>query len=127
MVVYAIHQRGASYQTAFAVVPPLFVITGIFPLFLDLKRNARELVDSRVGPEQQRKIQDRANYEMDLDAILAARRRASVNALNRFRSSGPDYDKFNFVKKFSDAMSRHRQGSESSTAYNEGSGSSQSG
>ncbi|KAI1167598.1 major facilitator superfamily domain-containing protein [Nemania serpens] len=126
-VVYAIHQRGASYQTAFAVVPPLLVITGIFPLFLDLKCDARNLVDSRVGPEQQKKIQDSANYEMDLDAILAARRRASVNGLNGFGSSGPDNDKFNFIKKLSDAMSRHRQGSEPSTAYNEGSGSSQLG
>lgn len=124
---YAIHQRGASYQTAFAVVPPLLVITGIFPLFLDLKRDARSLVDSRVGPEQQRRIQDRANDEMELDAILAARRRASVNGLNGFGGSSPDYDKFNFVKKLSDAMSRHRQGSEQSTAYNGGSGSSQAG
>ncbi|KAI1116324.1 major facilitator superfamily domain-containing protein [Nemania sp. NC0429] len=126
-VVYAIHQRGASYQTAFAVVPPLMVITGVFPLFLDLKRDARALVDSRVGPEQQKKIQDRANYEMDLDAILAARRRASVNGLSGFSPSGPAYDKFKFVKKLSDAVSRNRQGSEPSTAYIEGSRSSQSG
>ncbi|KAI0431184.1 fucose permease [Xylaria sp. FL1042] len=80
-VVYAIHQRGVSYQTAFVLVPALLVITGFFSLFLDLKHDARALVDARVGPEQQQKIQDRANHEMDLDAIIAARRRASVNGL----------------------------------------------
>ncbi|KAI0813285.1 fucose permease [Xylaria sp. FL0064] len=80
-VVYGIHQRGASYQTAFVLVPALLVITGFFALFLDLKHDARALVDARVGPEQQQKIQDRANHEMDLDAIIAARRRASVNGL----------------------------------------------
>ncbi|KAI1428562.1 fucose permease [Xylaria sp. FL1777] len=81
-VVYGIHQRGVSYQTAFVLVPALLVITGFFSLFLDLKHDARALVDARVGPEQQQKIQDRANREMDLDAIIAARRRASVNGLS---------------------------------------------
>ncbi len=79
--VYAIHQRGISYQTSFVLVPALLVITGFFSLFLDLKHDARALVDARVGPEQQQKIQDRANREMDLAVIMARRRRASVNGL----------------------------------------------
>ncbi|TGJ87045.1 hypothetical protein E0Z10_g1767 [Xylaria hypoxylon] len=89
-VLYAIHQRGSSYQTSFVLVPALLVITGFFSLFLDLKRDARALVDARVGPEQQQKIQDRANREMELDAIIAARRRASVNGLG---DPGLDYEK----------------------------------
>ncbi|KAJ3568867.1 hypothetical protein NPX13_g6275 [Xylaria arbuscula] len=80
-VVWGIYRRGVSYQTAFVVVPALLLITGFFALFLNLKRDAKALVDARVGPEQQQKIQDRANHEMDLDAIIAARRRASVNGL----------------------------------------------
>ncbi|KAI0521775.1 fucose permease [Xylaria bambusicola] len=89
-VVWGIHQSGASYQTAFVLVPALLVITGIFSLFLDLKHDARALVDARVGPEQQQRIQDRANHEMDLDAIIAARRRASVNGLG---DPALDYEK----------------------------------
>ncbi|KAI0540514.1 fucose permease [Xylaria digitata] len=89
-VVYGIHQRGISYQTAFVLVPALLVMTGFFSLFLDLKRDARALVDARVGPEQQRKIQDRANREMDLSAIIARRRRASVNGLG---NPSLDYEK----------------------------------
>ncbi|KAH7030758.1 major facilitator superfamily domain-containing protein [Microdochium trichocladiopsis] len=78
-VMYAIIQRTgstarSSYQTAFIVVPALLVITGLFSLFLDLKRDARLLVDSRVGAEEQARIQDRANREMDLDAIMSTRR-----------------------------------------------------
>ncbi|KAI0551651.1 major facilitator superfamily domain-containing protein [Xylaria curta] len=111
-VVYGIHQQGASYQTAFIVVPALLVISGFFPLFLDLKRDARALVDARVGPEQQQKIQDRANREMDLDAIIAARRRASVNGLDGFNSPNFDYEKFNLVKRLSVALAKHRRGSE---------------
>ncbi|KAI1742599.1 major facilitator superfamily domain-containing protein [Xylaria scruposa] len=111
-VVYGIHQQGASYQTAFILVPALLVISGLFPLFLDLKRDARALVDARVGPEQQQKIQDRANREMDLDAIIAARRRASVNGLDGFNSPNFDYEKFNLVKRLSVALAKHRRGSE---------------
>lgn len=78
-VMYAIVQRSgsserSSYQTAFIIVPALLVITGLFSLFLDLKRDARLLVDSRVGAEEQARIQDRANREMDLDAIMSTRR-----------------------------------------------------
>ncbi|KXJ95117.1 major facilitator superfamily domain-containing protein [Microdochium bolleyi] len=78
-VMYAIVQRigskeRSSYQTAFIVVPALLVITGLFSLFLDLKRDARLLVDSRVGAEEQARIQDQANREMDLDAIMSTRR-----------------------------------------------------
>ncbi|KAI3318021.1 fucose permease [Xylariaceae sp. AK1471] len=109
-VVYAIHQRGASYQTAFALVPALLVIAGFFSLFLDLKRDARALVDARVGPEQQQKIQDRANHEMELDAIIAARRRASMSV------PAPDYEKFNFVKRLSVALGKTRRSSERPTA-----------
>lgn len=72
------------------MVPALLLITGLFALFLDLKRDARALVDARVGPEQQQKIQDRANHEMDLAAIIAARRRASVNGLG---SQVADFEK----------------------------------
>ncbi|KAK5634600.1 hypothetical protein RRF57_010313 [Xylaria bambusicola] len=77
-------------SNSFVLVPALLVITGIFSLFLNIKRDARALVDARVGPEQQQRIQDRANHEMDLDAIIAARRRASVNGLG---NSALDYEK----------------------------------
>ncbi|KAJ1331926.1 MFS transporter FHS family L-fucose permease [Microdochium nivale] len=78
-VMYAIVQRTgsterSSYQTAFIIVPSLLVITGLFSLFLDFKRDARLLVDSRVGAEEQARIQDQANREMDLDAIMSTRR-----------------------------------------------------
>ncbi|KAI1750785.1 major facilitator superfamily domain-containing protein [Xylaria castorea] len=119
-VVYGIHQKGASYQTAFIVVPALLVISGLFSLFLDLKRDARALVDARIGPEQQQKIQDRANREMDLDAIIAARRRASVNGLDEFNGPGFDYEKFNLIKRLSVALTKHRRGSEpTSTEHGE--------
>ncbi|KAJ8131363.1 hypothetical protein O1611_g2260 [Lasiodiplodia mahajangana] len=126
-VVYAIHQRGASYQTAFSLVPGLLVITGFFSLFLDIKRDARALVDARVGPEQQQKIQDRANREMELDAIIA-RRRGSVNALSGFGNPTLDYEKFNFVKRLSVAFTKNRKGSDPSATTEHGeSRSSQSG
>ncbi|KAJ2978903.1 hypothetical protein NUW58_g7347 [Xylaria curta] len=111
-VVYGIHKRGLSYQTAFVLVPALLAISGFFSLFLDLKADARALVDARVGPEQQQKIQDRANREMELDAIIAARRRASVNGLDSFNSPFIDYDKFNFVKRLSVALTKNRRSSE---------------
>ncbi|KAI0974193.1 fucose permease [Xylaria arbuscula] len=95
-VVYGIHQRGVSYQTSFVVVPALLVITGFFSLFLDLKHDARALVDARVGPEQQQKIQDRANREIDLDAIIAARRRASVKGLG---DPALDFEKSSFGRE----------------------------
>ncbi|KAI1177642.1 fucose permease [Nemania sp. FL0916] len=79
---YAIHQRGASYQTAFALVPALLVFTSCFSLFLDLNRDARALVDARIGPEQQQMIQDRANSEMGLDTIISPTRRPSMDGLN---------------------------------------------
>jgi hypothetical protein len=85
-------------------------ISGFFSLFLDLKRDARALVDARVGAEQQQKIQDRANHEMELDAIIAARSRASMNV------SVPDYERFNFVKRLSVALGKTRRSSERPTA-----------
>ncbi|KAI1331736.1 fucose permease [Xylariaceae sp. FL0255] len=100
-VVYAIHRRGASYQTGFILVPALLVIAGLYPLFLDLKHDARALVDARVGPEQQRKIQDRDNREMDLDRIMSRRRLSMSVTL-------PKYEKFNFVKRLSVALARRR-------------------
>ncbi|KAI1816251.1 fucose permease [Poronia punctata] len=109
-VVYAIHEGGGSYQTAFALVPALLVISGLFALFLDLKHDARALVDARVGAEQQQKIQDRANREMELDAIIAARRRASISGLV------PEYERFNFVKRLSIALGKRRRSSERPTA-----------
>ncbi|KAI1081117.1 MFS general substrate transporter [Whalleya microplaca] len=103
-VMYAINQRGGSYQTAFSVVPALLVVTGFFSLFLDLKRDARALVDARVGPEQQSKIQDRANRDMELDAIIS-RRRASMNGMPM------DEEKTGFLKRFSIAISKGSIGS----------------
>lgn len=99
-VMYAIVKRGGSIQTAFTLVPALLVITGFFSLFLDLKRDARTLVDARVGAEDQSKIQDRANRDMDLDAILVARRRASVSGMPI------DDEKTGFLKRFSIALSK---------------------
>ncbi|KAI1778389.1 MFS general substrate transporter [Hypoxylon cercidicola] len=99
-VMYAIMQRGGSIQTAFAVVPALLFVTGFFSLFLDLKLDARVLVDARVGAEDQSRIQDRANRDMDLDDILAARRRASVHRLPI------DDEKTGFLKRFSIALSK---------------------
>ncbi|KAI0473018.1 major facilitator superfamily domain-containing protein [Xylariaceae sp. FL0804] len=112
-VMYAIHRRGGSYRTAFIIVPSLLVIAGLFSLFLDLKRDARALVDARVGAEQQSKIQDRANREMDLDAIIAARRRASLKPPSVDRESKPS-----FVRTLSTvlSMSTGRRGSDRSTA-----------
>ncbi|KAI0015180.1 major facilitator superfamily domain-containing protein [Xylariomycetidae sp. FL0641] len=98
-VMYAINRGGGSYQTAFVIVPALLVISGLFSLFLDLKRDARALVDSRVGPEQQQKIQDRANREMDLDTIIAARRRSVSSPVAAEEKPG-------FVKKLSIALSK---------------------
>ncbi|KAI1490094.1 major facilitator superfamily domain-containing protein [Biscogniauxia mediterranea] len=99
-VMYGINARGGSFQTAFIIVPALLVIAGLFALFLDLKRDARLLVDSRVGAEEQSRIQDRANREMNLDAIIAARRRASM--------SGPPAEpkKPSIVKRFSIALNK---------------------
>ncbi|KAH8162285.1 hypothetical protein CIB48_g5973 [Xylaria polymorpha] len=119
-VVYGIHEGGASYQTAFILVPALLIISGLFSLFLDLKRDARALVDARVGPEQQQKIQDRANREMDLDTIIAARRRASVNGLDGFGGPAFNYEKLNLVKRLSIALTKNRRGSDpTSTEHRE--------
>ncbi|KAI2639020.1 MFS general substrate transporter [Hypomontagnella submonticulosa] len=99
-VIYAITDRGGSIQTAFSLVPALFVITGFFSLFLDLKQDARALVDARVGAEDQSRIQDRANRDLDLNTILAARRRASVAGFP------VDEEKAGFLKRFSIALSK---------------------
>ncbi|OTB07058.1 hypothetical protein M426DRAFT_93609 [Hypoxylon sp. CI-4A] len=99
-VIYGIVQSGGDIQTAFSLVPALLVITGFFSLFLDLKRDARDLVDARVGAEDQSKIQDRANRDMDLDTILVARRRASAGGIPI------DEEKAGFLKRFSIAMSK---------------------
>ncbi|GAW25683.1 putative fucose permease [Rosellinia necatrix] len=126
-VVYGIHQGGASYQTAFALVPALLVVSGFFSLFLDLKRDARALVDARIGPEQQQKIQDRANREMELDAIIAARRRASVNGLNEFDSPFLDQERSNFIKRLTGTWLKNQKGSEPSATGRRESKSSSSG
>ncbi|KAI2463637.1 MFS general substrate transporter [Annulohypoxylon bovei var. microspora] len=99
-VIYAVVQQGGSVQTAFAVVPALFVLAGFFSLFLDLKRDARALVDARVGAADQSRIQDRANRDMDLDTILEARRRASIVGLPA------DDEKAGFFKRLSIALSK---------------------
>lgn len=77
-VIFVINQNGADFQTAFIVVPALLVITSSFSLFLDLKKDARALVDSRVGEEEQSRIQATEQEEMGLDAIIAQRRHASI-------------------------------------------------
>ncbi|KAI0179203.1 MFS general substrate transporter [Hypoxylon sp. FL1284] len=99
-VMYAITQRGGSIQTAFALVPALFFITGFFSLFLDLNRDARSLVDARVGAEDQSRIQDRANRDMGLNDILPTRRRPSLNPLQA------DDEKTGFLKRLSIALSK---------------------
>ncbi|KAK8084764.1 hypothetical protein PG997_006035 [Apiospora hydei] len=78
-VLYAINKTGVSYRIAFIVIPSLFVITVMFPLFLDLKRDARALVDARVGKMRQSRIQAHSNLDLDLDAIISSRgRRDSI-------------------------------------------------
>ncbi|KAK8069481.1 hypothetical protein PG994_006097 [Apiospora phragmitis] len=72
-VLYAINKTGVSYRVAFIVIPSLFVITALFPLFLDLKRDARALVDARVGKTRQSRIQAHSNLDLDLDAIISSR------------------------------------------------------
>ncbi|KAI0885714.1 MFS general substrate transporter [Annulohypoxylon maeteangense] len=99
-VIYAAIQQGGSVQTAFAVVPALFVLSGFFPFFLDMKKDARALVDTRFGAENQSRIQDRANRDMDLDTILEARRRASIAGL------AADDEKAGFFKRLSIALSK---------------------
>ena len=76
-VIYGISKAGAGYQTAFAVVPGLMAMAMAFPLFLDLKRDARALVDARVGKEEQSRIQATQNRDVDLDTIITARRRTT--------------------------------------------------
>lgn len=97
-VLYAINKTGVSYRVAFIVIPSLFVITAIFPLFLDLKRDARALVDARVGKARQSRIQARSNLDLDLDAIIASRgsrvRRDSIVSMREG----------SFVRRLSDAM-----------------------
>ncbi|KAI2623794.1 fucose permease [Xylaria nigripes] len=110
-VVYGIHKRGATYQTSFSLVPALIVISGFFPLFLNLKRDAKELVDARIGPEQQQRIQDLANCEMDLDAIFAARRHVSMNALDQPDDAVLNYQKFNILKRLPIVLTKNRRGS----------------
>ncbi|KAI0201891.1 fucose permease [Astrocystis sublimbata] len=111
-VVYGIHQGGVGYQTAFAVVPAMMAFTCIYSLFLNLKRDARALVDARIGPEQQKKIQDRANREIELDAIMEATRRTSISEIDRFGPSSFDPEKYNIIRKLSVAMTKNRSNSD---------------
>ncbi|KAK8014640.1 hypothetical protein PG990_007936 [Apiospora arundinis] len=94
-VLYAINKTGVSYRIAFIVIPSLFVITALFPLFLDLKRDARALVDARVGKTRQSRIQARSNLDLDLDAIIASRGR---------RESAASTREGGFVRRLSDAL-----------------------
>jgi fucose permease len=94
-VIYVINQNGADYQTAFIVVPALLVLTAAFALFLDLKRDARALVDSRVGEEEQSRIQANEHEEMGLDAIIAQHRHSTSKA---------NEEDGGFVKKMHSAM-----------------------
>ncbi|ORY65087.1 L-fucose permease [Pseudomassariella vexata] len=74
-VIYGIKQAGRDYQIAFIVVPALLVIMSMFSLFLDLKRDARSLVDARVGAEEQLRIIASGNEELDLHNVILRRRR----------------------------------------------------
>ncbi|KAK8120595.1 hypothetical protein PG999_004715 [Apiospora kogelbergensis] len=94
-VLYAINKTGVSYRIAFIVIPSLFVVTALFPLFLDLKRDARTMVDARVGKTRQARIQAHSNLDLDLSAIISSRgRRDSARSL---REGG-------FVRRFSDVL-----------------------
>jgi fucose permease len=79
-VIYTIHSKGASYQVAFTVVPALLVFTALFALFLDLKKDARSLVDARVGEEEQSRLQAGQQEQMGLDEIIARRKRQASQA-----------------------------------------------
>ncbi|KAI1336543.1 major facilitator superfamily domain-containing protein [Xylariaceae sp. FL0016] len=118
-VMYAINKRGGSYQTAFVVVPALLVVTGFFSVFLDMKRDARALVDARVGAEEQSKIQDRANREMDLDDIIAARRRASMSALSTDQERKPSLAKRLSVALGKGATTGRRNSEQPTTEHRE--------
>ncbi|KAK8017947.1 fucose permease [Apiospora marii] len=82
-VLYAINKTGVSYRIAFIVIPSLFIITAMFPLFLDLKRDARALVDARVGKTRQSRIQAHSNLDLDLDAIIASRGPRGIGTASR--------------------------------------------
>ncbi|KAI1822164.1 fucose permease [Xylaria intraflava] len=110
-VVYGIHQGGASYQTAFVLVPALLVISGLFSLFLNFKYDARALVDARVGPEQQQRIQDSANHEVDLDAILEGRRQALLHRLDESGEPVLNSNKCNVFKRLSVVLNKHQKAS----------------
>ncbi|KAI0134612.1 L-fucose permease [Xylariales sp. AK1849] len=79
-VIYAINQMGADYQIAFTVVPALLLFTALFSVFLDFKKDARTLVDARVGKEEQSRIQADGNEQMSFDDIIAHHRRDTVTA-----------------------------------------------
>lgn len=79
-VIYAIKQNGASYQVAFVVVVALLVFTAPFAIFLDFKKDARTLVDARVGYEEQQRLQAGQQEQMGLDEIVAQRKRANRDA-----------------------------------------------
>ncbi|KAH8670805.1 fucose permease [Xylariales sp. PMI_506] len=90
-VIYAINEAGASYQLAFAVVPALLVFTALFAIFLDLKKDARTLVDARVGKEEQTRFQA-GGQEIGLDEIIAQHRqhdtRENGNSRTKIKLSG---------------------------------------
>ncbi|KAM0808474.1 putative Major facilitator superfamily (MFS) profile domain-containing protein [Seiridium cardinale] len=79
-VIYAIKQHGASYQVAFTVVVGLLVFAAPFAIFLDFKKDARTLVDARVGKEEQRRLQSGHQEQMSLDQIIAQRNRNNSDA-----------------------------------------------
>lgn len=87
-VIYGISRTGVGYQTAFAVVPGLMAMAMAFPLFLDLKRDARALVDARVGEEEQSRIQATQNCDVDLDTVIRARRRGTPESFSSHYGRG---------------------------------------
>ena len=111
-VMYAVHEKGGSYQTSFALVPALLLITGLFSLFLDLKRDAQALVDARIGAEEQSRIQDGANRDVNLNDIMTSRR----DTVTTVDVETAQEQKPGFVKRLSLALTKghgqHRRISE---------------
>ncbi|RYP64867.1 hypothetical protein DL771_008582 [Monosporascus sp. 5C6A] len=99
-VMYAVNVRGGGYQTSFAVVPALLIVTLVFSLFLDMKRDAQALVDARIGAEEQSRIQDGANRDMDLHDIITTRRDSNA-AVEPARERKPS-----LVKRLSSAIAK---------------------
>ncbi|KAH6652639.1 fucose permease [Truncatella angustata] len=78
-VIYAIHQHGASYHIGFIILVGLLFFTAPFAVFLSLNKDARTLVDARVGKEEQQRLQSGQQEQMDLDEIISSRKRTTYD------------------------------------------------